>query len=69
MFFDYKYKTGISIIQEQKKKETIVSVALTDPNAAIVSANSITVKHEKKWHEKRWVWAVAGLTTGVLIAK
>jgi hypothetical protein len=31
LHFDYSYQTGISIIQESKRKETIVSVMLTDP--------------------------------------
>ena len=69
LFFDYKYNTGLSIIQESKRKETIVSVFLTDPKAKITSANSITVKHEKKWFEKPWVWGVVGITTGILISK
>jgi hypothetical protein len=66
---DYRYKTGISIIPERKRNETIVSVFLTDPKAEITSANSITVKHEKRWYEKPWLWGVAGLTTGILITK
>jgi len=69
LFFDYKYKTGISIIQEAHRKETLVSVFMTDPNASITSANSITVKHNRKWYQKPWVWGVAGLTTGIFISK
>lgn len=69
LFFDYKYNTGLSIIQESKRKETIVSVFLTDPKAKITSANSITVKHKKKWFEKPWVWGVAGLGAGILVLK
>lgn len=67
--FNYQYKTGISIIQEQKKKETIVSVFLTDPNAKITTANSISVQQKKRWYEKPWLWGVAGLGAGVLISR
>lgn len=67
--FDYSYTTGISIIQEPKRKETIVNVFLTDPKASITSANSITVKHKTKWFQKPWLWGIAGLGTGILISK
>jgi len=67
--FDYQYQTGISIIQEQKRKETVVSVFLTDPNAKITTANSISVQNKKKWFEKPWLWGLAGLGTGILISK
>lgn len=68
--FDYTYKTGIEILQTQKTRSaTIVSVVLTDPNAAIVSANSITIKHKKRFWERGWVWAVVGFTGGVLITR
>jgi hypothetical protein len=69
LFFDYKYKTGIQILQTRDRSATIVSVALTDPNAAIVSGNSITVKHEKKWYQRPVVWAVVGFAGGVIIVK
>lgn len=69
LFFDYKYKTGISIFQEQKRKETVVSVMLTDPNASISTANSITVKHKKRIWERGWLWAVVGFTGGVIATR
>lgn len=69
LFFDYKYRTGISIIQQPRRKETIVSVFMTDPNASITSANSITVKHEKRFYEKPWLWAVIGFGTGIIVSK
>jgi hypothetical protein len=67
--FDYSYRTGISILQTQNRKATIVSVSLTDPNAAIVSANSITIVPKKTIWQKWWLWAAVGLTGGILIAK
>jgi hypothetical protein len=67
--FDYSYRTGIDILQTRHKSATIVSVALTDPNAAIVSGNSITIKHKKRIWERGWLWAVVGFTGGILIAK
>jgi len=67
--FDYSYRTGISILQTQNRSATIVSVALTDPNAAIVSGNSITIKHKKRIWERGCLWAAIGLTGGILIAK
>lgn len=67
--FDYVYNTPIDIFTSEKKKETVITVSLKDPNASIISANSITVSHKRKWYEKPWVWGLAGFTTGVLIAK
>jgi len=67
--FDYSYRTGIDILQTRHKSATIVSVSLTDPNAAIVSGNSITIKHKKRFWEKGWVWAVIGFTGGLLVPK
>ena len=66
LFFDYSYKTGISIIQEKKRKETIVSVMLTDPNAIVTTGNSITIKEERKWWQKPWIWCLAGFGAGIL---
>jgi len=67
--FDYSYRTGISILQTQNRSATIVSVALTDPNAAIVSGNSITIKHKKRIWERGWLWAVVGFTGGIMISR
>jgi hypothetical protein len=66
LFFDYSYKTGISIIQEKKRKETLVSVMLTDPNAIVTTGNSITIKEERKWWQKPWIWCLAGFGAGIL---
>jgi hypothetical protein len=67
--FDYRYNTPINIFTSEKKKETIITVSLADPNASIISASSITVSHKRKWYEKPWVWGIAGITTGILISK
>ena len=67
--FSYFYRTGIEIIQAEKRNKTIVSVSLADPNAAITTGNSITILHKKKWYEKPWLWAVAGFTGGVFLTK
>lgn len=67
--FDYDYKVGIKIIQAPKRKSTLITVKLTDINARITSANSITVKHKTKWYQKWWLWGSAGLVGGVIIAK
>lgn len=67
LFFDYQYQTGISVLQETKRKETIVTIMLTDPNASITTANSITVKQERKWFQKPLLWCVAGFGLGVLV--
>lgn len=50
--FDYNYKTKLDIVTFEKKKETVVAVFLQDPNASIISSNSVTVAHKKKWYEK-----------------
>jgi len=65
LFFDYSYKTGISIIQEKKRKQTLISVILTDPNASITTGNSITIKEERKWWQKPWIWCLAGFGAGI----
>jgi hypothetical protein len=67
--FDYRYNTPIDIFTSEKKKETIITVSLADPNASIISANSITVFHEKRFWEKPWIWGLAGFTTGIIISR
>jgi len=67
--FDYKYKTDLTILQTKKKNTTVVSVILSDPLATITSANSITVANSRKWWDKWWIFAGAGLTAGILITK
>jgi hypothetical protein len=67
--FEYYYRTSIDIIQHQKRNGTMVTVSLSDPNAAITSGNNIFLKQGKRWWEKPWLWGLAGLTTGILISK
>jgi len=67
--FDYQYCTGIDFVTTGTRKETVVSVMLTDPQAAITTATSITVTHKKKIWERGWLWAVLGFTGGILISK
>lgn len=67
--FDYNYKVGIELFQEARKNKIIVTAKLTDPNAQIISANSLTIEHKNKFWEKWWFWGAAGITTGILISK
>jgi hypothetical protein len=67
MKFDYRYQTGIDIIQAQKRKSTIVSVSLTDPNAFVTTGNNIVVVSPQVWWQKWWLWGVAGVAAGILI--
>lgn len=66
--FDYKYSTNIDILQTQRKKSTIVSVVLSDPNASIISGNNIIVKPPEQWWNKWWIWGLVGVTTGIVIS-
>ena len=67
--FDYTYQTGIDLILEKTKKQSIVTATLTDPNARVVTANSITIDNKKKWYQRWWFWTSVGATGGYLIAK
>ncbi len=67
--FDYDYKVDIKLVQTEKGKSVLVTAMLTDPNASITTANSITVKHKTKWYQKWWLWSSAGLIGGAFLAK
>ena len=67
--FDYKYSVGIDFLTSGKRKETTVSVILSDPKAVITNANSITINNKTRWYEKQWLWAIAGFGVGVLVIK
>ena len=67
--FSYRYNVDFDFFQTTHKNKTVVSVMLTDPNAEIISANSIIVTHKKRFFQKPWFWAVTGFTTGLIIAK
>lgn len=69
MQFKYTYKTSIDLLSEKKGKSYVVSAYLSDPQATITTANSITIVPKKKW----WGWDAlkfgAGIGLGILIAK
>jgi hypothetical protein len=67
--WDYRYNVEFDFFQQKIKNETLVTVALNDPNAEITSMNGITISHKKKFYERPIVWAVAGLATGIIISK
>lgn len=67
--FKYVYRTKISLLSERKGKTTVVSAYLTDPNAAITTAHSITITPVKHWYTNKWLYLGAGIITGFLIAK
>lgn len=67
--FDYQYTTGINFLTSGKRSETVVSVFLTDPNATISTANSITISRKKKWYEKQWLWGLFGFGAGVFVGR
>jgi len=62
--FAYKYKTGIDIVSTKKGKSYVVSAYLSDPNAVVITANSITIDNKIRWYEKPWVWMVVGVGAG-----
>lgn len=63
--FDYLYEAKISLIQEKN----IVSAIISDPNAKIVTANSITIENKKRWWDKWYFYLAAGSVIGYEIAK
>lgn len=69
MSFDYKYKTGIKILNTKQGKNDLVSVYLTDPNAFVTTANSIVIKRKTYFWEKPWVTVPVGILGGILITK
>ena len=67
--YNYIYRTPIDLISEKKGNNYVVSAYLGDPNARIISANSITIVPKKSWWGWKWVSAGIGLGTGYLIFK
>lgn len=67
--WDYRYNVEFDFFHETNKNKTVVTVALNDPKAEIISMNSITISHKRRWYEKPWVWGAAGIATGILISK
>lgn len=69
MDFSYKYKTALDLISEKKGQSYVVSVYLSDPNAVVISANSITITPIKRWYQKWYIHTAAGLVGGYFIFK
>jgi len=69
LMFDYDYRTQITLVQEERRKQAIITATLTDPNARIIAGNSITVNKKTPWYEKWWLWGAAGFVGGTLLAK
>jgi len=69
--FDYTYNLRFKLLSNTEKNKTIVTFVPDDKTGKTIisSANSITIINKKKWYERGWVWAVAGVTGGILIAK
>lgn len=67
--FTYKYKTGIDIVNTRQGKDNLVSVYLSDPNAVVLTSNSIVIKRRIYFWEKPWITIPAGIVGGILIMK
>lgn len=67
--FDYTYKTAIDLVSEKKGKSYVVSAYLSDPQATITTANSITIVPEKRWIGWRILEGAAAFGFGYLISK
>lgn len=65
----YRYEVGLSLVSTKAGKGTTVSAYLTDPNAHIFTANSITIVPVKRWWDKWYVYGAAGLIGGYFVAK
>jgi len=66
--FNYKYEVGIKVIGETNKT---ISLALTDPNAKITTANGVVFKKKSRIWDKWYVHvgAGAGLVGGYFLFK
>ena len=69
MKFNYIYKTPISLISEKKGSSYVISAYLGDPNASVISANSITIVPKKVWWGWKWLGFGTGIGVGYLIFK
>lgn len=67
--FNYHYQTKINLLQETRGRSIIVSAYLSDPNAAIISANSITITPKEHWYNSKWLYLGAGFVTGAILVK
>lgn len=67
--FDYRQNVHMRLFHHTKKDAIIVTANIKNPSAEIVSGQSLTISTKKRWYQKPWVWAAAGLTTGIIISK
>jgi len=67
--FKYTYQTNINLLQEQKGKSYVITAKLSDPNASIMTGNSITIVPKKRWWDKWYVYGAVGVAGGVLLVK
>jgi len=67
--FTYTYKTGIDIISTKKKNAYIINAYLSDPNAVVTTATSLTITNKTPWYKKQWLWGAVGFLGGYLIPK
>jgi hypothetical protein len=51
-----------------KPNYTVVDIAV-NPQMDVLSGQTFIVKHEKKWYEQQWLYAVAGFVTGVVLMR
>jgi hypothetical protein len=69
MKFDYTYKTGIDIISTKQRNSYIVNAYLSDPDAVVTTATSLTITNKTPWYKKPWLWGAVGFLGGYLIPK
>lgn len=69
MSINYRYQTGMTFVNEKKGKTNIVSAYLVDPNAKVTTANSIVITNKIRWYERPYIWGLAGLASGYILAK
>lgn len=63
--FDYTYNLKFDFLNTPVgKHKNIVSIILDDPQAKVISANSITITRKVHWYERPWVWGLAGVAGG-----
>lgn len=71
-FEKYTFEAGFNFFLSKERNKSIVTVKFRDNDDGAIkltTANSITINNKLKWYEKPWLWGLAGLGTGILIAK
>ena len=66
---DYVYKTGIIHHTERLGNKSVVTVSLTDANGRISDGSQIVIEPVNRWWDKWYFYVIAGLGTGVFLAK